>query len=163
MCSASDLEAVLSLNHASERLVATANDSQMTGISQFFAKTPFLFPAAATSHLQTDIKIYCNEKCRNVSCIQQLCFSSLKHVKEVMLFFQVLRTVYSHPSCPVSQLGVPKLLRASSIGFNSSSFMSARALDTTFLMLLMWAVWFGSPSLLLYSRSFTRFQSAPTR
>lgn len=69
MWSASDLEAVLSLNRASECLVATANDSQMTGISYFFAKIPFLFPAAATSHLQTETKIYCNEKCGNVSFV----------------------------------------------------------------------------------------------
>lgn len=69
MWSVSDLEAVLSLNHASERLVATANDSQMTGISYFLAKTPFLFPAAALSHLQTEIKIYCNEKYVNISCV----------------------------------------------------------------------------------------------
>lgn len=43
MWSASDLEAVLSLNRASERLVATAKDSQMTGISYFFAKHPSFF------------------------------------------------------------------------------------------------------------------------
>lgn len=68
MWSASDLEAVLSLNRDSKHLVATANDSQMTGISYFFAKTPSLFPAAAL-HLQTEIKIYCNEKCGAVSCV----------------------------------------------------------------------------------------------
>lgn len=33
MWSASDLEAALSLNHASEHLATEANDSQMTGIS----------------------------------------------------------------------------------------------------------------------------------
>lgn len=58
MWSASGLEAALSLNHASEHLVTEANDSQMTGISYFFGKTPFHFPAAVTSQLGTDTLRY---------------------------------------------------------------------------------------------------------
>lgn len=51
MWSASDLEVVLSLNRASVHLVATANDSQMTGISYSFAKHPSFFQQQQQHHI----------------------------------------------------------------------------------------------------------------
>lgn len=130
MWSASDLEAILSLNHASEHLVTKANDSQMTRISQFFAKTPFHFPAAVMSQLQTQVKIYCNEKYGNVYCVQQLCSSGLKQihfVKESTLFLQMHSTCVqtSFMFC-ISARSSQTSMTASSIGFNSSSSTSAR-------------------------------------
>lgn len=66
----SDLEAVLYLNHASERVLGyKAVDSQLTRFSCIFGRNTPPFCGSNVSQLQTEIKPYCNEKQGKVYCI----------------------------------------------------------------------------------------------